>query len=291
MALKFSIDTYTVEIEKDINKYLKLFPIYEPAIKLILGDKLYRHVYNFGSLQKIEEVDRIVNLPSKSYRLQCNQIYTLIKKKYYLRAAELLSELEKYYLKTDNTLAILQTYSLKLILMEECNSNEWIEETRKTLPIFKENIDKNKEQIITHIFNISMGCFNRKKYNLAFELLSFVLIESDELFLPTAIYLNNISTITGLDIPQQANKEEYPVENFPKEFNIIYNFYLLKNRGSPPEELENYIFENIRPIFINCSDDSLYQTFLIELEKCVSITGHKNLIYQYNRIKTRSIKS
>jgi len=35
-----------------------------------------------------------------------------------------------------------------------------------------------------------MGCFNRKKYNLAFELLSFVLIESDELFLPTAIYLN-----------------------------------------------------------------------------------------------------
>jgi len=81
------------------------------------------------------------------------------------------------------------------------------------------------------------------------------------------------------------------VENFPKEFNIIYNFYLLKNRGSPPEELENYIFENIRPIFINCSDDSLYQTFLIELEKCVSITGHKNLIYQYNRIKTRSIKS
>lgn len=62
-------------------------------------------------------------------------------------------------------------------------------------------------------------------------------------------------------------------------------------RSTSPEELEKYIFDNIRPLFVCISDDSLYETFRIELEKCVAITGHKKLIYQYNRIRTRSVKS
>lgn len=292
LALNLSRKTLKPEMENDVGKCLKLFPVYEPAIKLILGEKLHSFAYNYSNLEMLEEIDEIVNLSkSKSYRLQCNYLYNLIKKKYYFEAIELLLKLEKYYLKKDNILGLLKIYSIKLILIEETGSNEWLEESEKTLPIFKKNIAKDKEQIIIYIYNIAIGCFNRKEYNRAFDLLLFVLKKSEKLFLPTAIYLNNISSITGIDVPQEAIREDYDEEKYPEVFNTIYKFYLLKNNTTSPEELEKYIFDNIRPLFVYISDDSLYETFRIELEKCVAITGHKKLIYQYNRIRTRSVKS
>lgn len=129
---------------------------------------------------------------------------------------------------------------------------------------------------------------NRKKYKLALELFVLVLECSDKLYLPTSIYVNQICTITGKKVPLIANYKEYNKGDYSEEFNIIHTFYLLKNDHEPAEDLETYIFNKIRPIFKSISDDSLYNVFKIELEKCIEVTGHTNLIYKYNRIRRRS---
>ncbi|WP_077369617.1 hypothetical protein [Anaerosalibacter sp. Marseille-P3206] len=279
----------TVDLEEDIKKCLELLPIYESSIQLILADRIHSYFYNFGNLKDLEEINQVVSLQNiKSLRLQCNYINTLIRKKYYLEATENLLKVQKIYMEKDNILGLLRTYSIKLDLIDEMKSNEWNDEVKQILPLFKKHIHKDKKQIIIYIYNTAIGYLKRKEYEFAFELLLFVLNESKELFLPTAIYLNVISTITGIDVPLEAKEANYNEENYPDVFNVIYKFYLLKNSNASFEELENYIFKKIRPIFIYMSDDSLYNTFRIELERCVKITGHNHFLYRYNRIRRRS---
>ncbi len=291
-ALNFSEKNLNLKMKDDMNKCLELFSIYPSGIQIIIADKLDGFVYNLGNPEEIRKVDRVIDLSKiDSYRLKSNYINNLIRKKYYLKAAQFLWELQNHYDKKNNILGLLRAYSIKLILLEEIGSNEWLEEVRQILPIFKQYLDKDREQIIIYIYNIAMGCFNRKKYKLALDILILVLENSNELFLPTAIYVNEICTITDTKVPPVAKNERYNKKNYPEVYNTIYKFYLLKNANSPHIELEKYIFQNIRPIFIKFSDDSIYNLFKFELEKCVEITGHTNLIYKYNRIRRRSSNS
>lgn len=288
-ALEFSLKTVNMEMKSNVNKLLKLFSIYPASIRILIADRINSYIYNFGDSNEKRKSHKVFKLyKSNSYRLKTNRIYTLLRKKYYYKAMLSLLELQNYYEKENNILGQLRIYSIKLILLEEIGSTEWFNEVDQVLPIFKEHLEKDNEQIITYIHNIAIGCTNRKKYNLALELFVLVLKYSSRLYLPTAIYVNQICTITGDSIPSIANCGEYNSEDYPEVFNIIYRFYLLKNDNTSASELEEYIFKSIRPIFNEFSDDSLYNIFKLELEKCIEVTGHSNLLYKYNRIRRRS---
>lgn len=289
-ALEFTLKVVDSEMRRETYKLLELISIYPFAIQTLLIDKINSYTYNYGNLEEKDNVDKILIKLTKntSYRLKTNQIYNLLRKKYYYKAMINLLELQNHYDKGINILGLLRIYSIKLILLEEIGSNEWFNEVDQVLPIFKEHLEKYKEHIIIYIHNIAIGCMNRKKYKLALELLVLVLENSINFYLPTAIYINQICTITGAKVPTIANSREYNSGYYPKVFNIIYKFYILKNDNTPADELEKYIFQKIRPIFTETSDDSLYNIFKLELEKCVEITGHANLIYKYNRIRRRS---
>lgn len=291
-VLKIMKEKLTTNSDKIVDKVVHLFEIYGSGIQIVLSSIIYSYFYNYKTLSDLEDLDAKLGLTdSQSLRLQSLKIHTLIRKKYFFEATKNLLRILMLYEESNHFIGYLHASSLKLHLLVEINSDEWTEEVSKILPVFKANIENYKDSIVLFIYNIAMGYLKREEYVLANELLIFILNNTENFYLPTAIYINMISTILDKPVPKIASRTINNEEFYSEPFIKIYGFYERKNKNTPPIELEDYIIREIYPLFHDMSDASLYDAFRLELEKCIAITGHNHLLYNYNRIRRRSSPS
>ncbi|MCR0326618.1 hypothetical protein MKA58_04340 [[Clostridium] innocuum] len=266
--------------EEQYQKYMELYPVFDPSIQEIIKDMLYTYtVHRYRDTKKCSSVFHRLQMGDSTSLLNIlNRSYQAYYEKRFLDCFRDSLYLEQQFLKQGNYNRLLDVYDAIVLLyvdvQKEAYDNEYVEKLFAIVRQHREQLHPNK--YLQSLYQCGMLYYEIGQYEKACDYFCELATKDDYHYLPAALMACILCEKLNRPYPPEIlRKPRYP-KRFPQHVLTYHEYYRYKVTQEDVFKQEEYFLKHVLPVISN-EDRLLWEPAQQQMEQLIRQTKHYHL--------------